>query len=149
MPKAAYHSGTHDKHNRPQRDYRRSTGHGNDTERSTESPAIARHGGISSSDVLTTTGGPECKQGSHRPQTLSPVCKSLHRKVTDLRLGASATDHGLHGCMAAPSGWLAVPALHRHPCIWPVMCKYDVIHKTGSRLRDISQRRKRRTEQQT
>ena len=31
--------------------------------------------------------------------------------------------------LAAPPGWLALPVLHRHLCIRPIMCKYDVIHK--------------------
>jgi len=31
--------------------------------------------------------------------------------------------------LAAPPGWLALPVLHRHLCIRPIMCQYDVIHK--------------------
>ena len=30
------------------------------------------------------------------------------------------------------AGWLEVSVLHRHPRIWLIMCKYDVIYKTGS-----------------
>ena len=44
----------------------------------------------------------------------------------------SATTRGLAAWMHHQAGWLTVPVLHRHPCIWPIMYKYDVIHKPGS-----------------
>jgi len=68
------------------------------------------------------------RQSNHRPLTSPSICNSLHHKVTGLRLAASATAHGL----ALELHHLAVPVLHDHPCIWPIMRKYDVIHKTGS-----------------
>jgi len=32
--------------------------------------------------------------------------------------------HG-YSRLAAPSCWLAVPVLHRHHSMWPILCKYD------------------------
>jgi len=37
--------------------------------------------------------------------------------------------------LAASSGWLTIPVLHRHPCIWSIMCTFHVIHKTGNTRR--------------
>jgi len=37
---------------------------------------------------------------------------------------------------------LAASVLHRHPCVWLIMCKYGVIHKPE--VHNVSQRRKKR-----
>jgi len=46
-----------------------------------------------------------------------------------LQLAASATPSRL---VHLQVGWLAIPVLHRHPCVWPIVCKCDVIYKTRS-----------------
>ena len=59
-----------------------------------------------------------------------PVSQRRHGALIQPRpsdLAASAI--GL-GWLHRLAGWLFSPA--HLQCIWPIMCKYDVIHKTGS-----------------
>jgi len=61
--------------------------------------------------------------------------------VRSYRLAACCFSHGPRPSrLAALSGWLAVSVLHRHPRMWPIMCKYDVVvHKTE--VNNVSQSR--------
>ena len=76
----------------------------------------------------------------------------LHPKVTGLRISIS---HGprpnyivclyRHSRLAGPlAGRLDISVLNRHPHIWLIMCKYDVILKKPE-VHNVSQRRQRKT----
>jgi len=61
---------------------------------------------------------PLFEQGSHKQQTLPPVCKA-----NIIKLRACCFSFGLAAWLF--QCYIGTPA-------WPIMCKYDVIHKTGS-----------------
>jgi len=67
------------------------------------------------------------EQGRLRPLTLPPVYSSLHHTSYSLLLQPR-----LAVWLHLQVGWLAIPVLHRHPCVWPIVCKCDVIYKTRS-----------------
>jgi len=99
---------------------------------------------------------------SHRPHASPPVCSSLHHKLVAWHSGRTSVSDWqtfpvlrstckrvwenfyiirlrAYGLLLQPrpscTSRLTVPVLHRHHSMWPIICKYDVIHETGSAQR--------------